>query len=265
MRDGRRRMAVDRLVQAGAGSTAAAAWQLPALSGAIVTAWVLSAAVQLSGHAAVLHHHTLIEGGFPLGIALPFCLLGWQVMIAAMMLPASLPTIRRLSTGSAPPDARRVGLAAVLVPYVLVWSLFGVVAFLGDDVLHHIVDGSPWLAARPWLIEASVVGMAGAYQLTPFKRRWLEACRHPAALGSMETARSSRQLGLDHALACLGSSWALMLLMFAEGFANLWWMAALTAVMAYEASGSFGRRLASVVGVALVALGAAVLLASGGL
>jgi len=43
-----------------------------------------------------------------------------------------------------------------------------------------------------------------------------------------------------------------MLLMFAEGFANLWWMVALTAVMVYEATGRFGQRAAVVVGLALL-------------
>jgi predicted metal-binding membrane protein len=45
-----------------------------------------------------------------------------------------------------------------------------------------------------------------------------------------------------------------MLLMFAEGFANLWWMAALTGVMVYEAAGRHGQRAASAVGVVLLAL-----------
>ena len=43
-------------------------------------------------------------------------------------------------------------------------------------------------------------------------------------------------------LACFGSSWALMLLMFGEGFGNLWWMGALTGVMVYETGGRHGQR-----------------------
>ncbi len=33
-----------------------------------------------------------------------------------------------------------------------------------------------------------------------------------------------------------------MLLMFAAGVANLWWMAGLTALMVYEKTGAAGRR-----------------------
>jgi predicted metal-binding membrane protein len=46
---------------------------------------------------------------------------------------------------------------------------------------------------------------------------------------------------------------------FAAGVANLWWMAALTAIMAYEKVGRFGDLLVPVAGTALIALGALVL------
>ena len=45
-----------------------------------------------------------------------------------------------------------------------------------------------------------------------------------------------------------------MLLMFAAGVANLWWMAALTAVMVYEKVGRSGSRATRPVGVLLLVL-----------
>ena len=45
-----------------------------------------------------------------------------------------------------------------------------------------------------------------------------------------------------------------MLVMFAAGFADLWWMAGLALVMAYEASGRHGRTVASVAGGGLLFL-----------
>jgi predicted metal-binding membrane protein len=236
-----------------ADSLGTAPWRVPVVSAAIAAALLLAVGAQLTGQAALLHHHTLIEGGTPLWIALALFLLGWQVMIAAMMLPASLPSIAAFSA-AAHRARRRHALAEFLSAYALAWSIFGLLAFMGDDILHHIVDATPWLADRPWLIEASVLALAGAYQFSPLKRRGLAACRHPAALAhsSEVLRRRSFQLGLDHGLACLGSSWALMLLMFAEGFANLAWMAALAAVMVYEATGRHGPRLAQAVGVGLV-------------
>jgi predicted metal-binding membrane protein len=50
-----------------------------------------------------------------------------------------------------------------------------------------------------------------------------------------------------------------MLLMFAAGVANLWWMAGLTALMVYEKTGRRGRRAVPVAGIALLACAALVL------
>jgi predicted metal-binding membrane protein len=241
-------------------STAATPVRFPAVPIAIGGAWLIAVLAQATGNAHLLHHHTLIEGGPPLWIAAPIFLAAWQVMIAAMMLPASLPTIRQFGLGAVMAARPNRSLAAFLALYALVWTIFGLLAFMGDVVLHHVVDATPWLAAHPWLIEAGVLALAGAYQLTPLKRHNLEACRHPACVApTPQEQRGSFQLGLDHGLACLGSSGALMLLMFAEGFANLWWMVALTAVMVYEATGRFGQRAALAVGVGLLVLSVRIL------
>ena len=52
-----------------------------------------------------------------------------------------------------------------------------------------------------------------------------------------------------------------MLLMFAEGFANLWWMVGLTGLMTYEAAGRHGQRAARAVGFSLVSLAVFLLVA----
>ena len=51
-----------------------------------------------------------------------------------------------------------------------------------------------------------------------------------------------------------------MLLAFAAGVANLWWMAALTALMVYEKLGRHGPCAVPVAGVVLLTLAALVLL-----
>ncbi len=43
-----------------------------------------------------------------------------------------------------------------------------------------------------------------------------------------------------------------MLISFAAGFANLWWMAALTALMVYEKIAARGRRAVPIAGVVLL-------------
>src|SRR5262249_28593936 len=61
-----------------------------------------------------------------------------------------------------------------------------------------------------------------------------------------------------HGFYCLGCCWALMLVMFAAGVANLVWMAALTAVTAYAKVGRRGEGLLHVTGLTLVVWGCVV-------
>jgi predicted metal-binding membrane protein len=238
-----------------------AAW-LTAIVGVIGGAWLIAVLAQVTGNAGVLHHHALIEGGPPLWMALPLFVVAWQVMIAAMMLPASLPAVRVVARMPARRDSSSLAIARFLGAYAVVWTLFGVMAFLGDVAVHHLVDATPWLEARPWLIEASILILAGAYQFVPLKRRGLTACRHPDGTRNEGAGiePSAARLGFRHAVDCVACSWALMLLMFAAGFANLGWMAALAAVMAYETVGRHGRRAASVAGIVLLGLAGLVVL-----
>ncbi len=94
--------------------------------------------LEVTGTAAALHHHALIEGGPPLAFAIPLFLAGWLVMVAAMMLPASLPTISVVAAATSWLTRPRLARAAFLAAFALVWMAFGLVAFLGDVVLHHV-------------------------------------------------------------------------------------------------------------------------------
>lgn len=246
----------ERAASEAGGSLATGTLRRPIVA-VIAGAWISAVIAEATGTGSLLHHHALIENGPPLWVALALFLVAWQVMIAAMMLPASLPAIRVFTAAAR--RQRRPGHAmfAFLAAYAILWTLFGQLAFIGDVVLHRVVDATPWLGARPWLIEAGVLALAGAYQFAPNKRRGLAACRHPT--GPRTTTRlptlSAFQLGLEHGFGCLGSSWALMLVMFAAGFANLWWMIALTGVTVYETTGRHGQVAASVAGVVLVMFG----------
>lgn len=178
----------------------------------------------------------------------------WQVMVVAMMWPASLhavASIGRAASRNPPPGP---AVATFFAAFAAVWAAFGMAAFLGDMVLHRVVDATPWLAARPWLIEAAVLATAGAYQLTPLKRRSMAACRRPGrSMASGEDgAPAAWMRGLRHGSDCLASTWALMLVMFAAGFGALWSMVVLTVLMAYEVAGRSGARAATAAGVLLL-------------
>jgi predicted metal-binding membrane protein len=180
-------------------------------------------------------------------------------MVAAMMLPSSLPLIRLFEAASRKQERVQWVRASFLAGYAAVWTGFGALAFIGDGVVHHTVDAVPWLEARPWIIGGTTLAIAGAFQFSELKDKCLSKCRHPAPylLGHYRRgAGNAFRLGSGHGLFCLGCCWALMLVMFAAGVAMLWWMAALTAVMVYEKTGRYGARLTPVVGVALLGLSA---------
>ena len=225
---------------------------------AIALAWAVAIAAEASGTAAALHHDSLFEQGLPHWVGVVLFLASWQLMTAAMMLPSSLPLVRLFWAAS----QRREALAAFLGGYAVVWSLFGLFAFAGDGLVHELVRAVPALEQRPWLIAGSVLVTAGAFQFTRLKDACLQECRHPAMFmlrGYRRGTGAAFRLGRDHGVFCLGCCWALMLVMFAAGFANLAWMAVLAAVTAYEKAGRHGQRLTPVLGVALVAWGAVVL------
>ena len=235
----------------------------PAVGWVIAGAWLLAIVAEVSGHGRALHHDSLIEGGLPLWAALGLFLVAWQAMIAAMMLPSSLPMIRLFNrTAATQPHADRV-CAVFLGGYAAVWTAFGAAAFLFDVVVHRSVDNWPWLAQRSWLIAGATLVLAGAFQFSSLKERCLTVCRHPGAYLLRYYRRGTSeafQFGLGHGVFCLGCCWALMLVAFAAGMANLAWMAVFTAIMVYEKTGPGGDRGAAPIGVGLLALGALVLI-----
>jgi predicted metal-binding membrane protein len=226
---------------------------------AIAVAWALAVAAQLTGTAGALHHDALIEDGPPLWVALLLFLVAWQAMIAAMMLPSSLPLIRLFEAASRKQERAWLARGAFLAGYAAVWTGFGALAFLGDADVHHVVDSLPWLHERPWLIGGSTLALSGAFQFSDLKDKCLSKCRHPAPYLLAHYRRGvggAFRLGSGHGIFCIGCCWALMLVMFAAGVAMLWWMAALTAVMVYEKTGRHGAKVTPVVGVALLGLAA---------
>ncbi|ANB01793.1 DUF2182 domain-containing protein [Ectothiorhodospira sp. BSL-9] len=70
-------------------------------------------------------------------------------------------------------------------------------------------------------------------------------------------------VGLRHGLFCLRCCWALMLVMFAVGIANLAWSAPLALLMLYEKTDRAGDRIVRPAGVVLILPGLPVMLSRG--
>jgi predicted metal-binding membrane protein len=190
---------------------------------------------------------------------------GWVLMIAAMMLPTTLPILdlfRRMTAGRADRN-RLVGL--VVIGYLAVWLGFGLMAHALDWLLHVVAQQLPWLALNGWIVGVVVLAGAGAFQFSALKYRCLDKCHTPFGFiaerwRGRAPAREALRLGLDHGAFCVGCCWALMLLMFVVGAGSIGWMLALAAVMAAEKNLPGGRRLRTPLGAALIAWAGAVVL-----
>jgi predicted metal-binding membrane protein len=186
-----------------------------------------------------------------------FIVAGWLLMLAAMTLPTTLPLLdifRRLTARRAD---RRSLMALVITGYLAVWGLFGIAAHVADWAVFTSVRQSDWLLANGWIIGAAVLAAAGLYQFSALKYRCLDKCRAPLGFVIEHWRGASERwhaflLGGRHGAFCVGCCWALMLLMFVVGTANIGWMLALGAVMAAEKNLPSGRRFAAPIGAALL-------------
>jgi predicted metal-binding membrane protein len=223
-----------------------------------VAAWLALWRWGASPYGRYLHHDTPAGAGTALELSL--FVAGWLLMIVAMMLPTSLPLIAMFQTITRQHPQRRLLITLLIVGYLAVWLASGVVAHAGYAAWYALVARTSWLRANAWSIGASIVLLAGIYQLTPLKYYCLDRCRSPlsfiAAHWRGGSARlQALRLGLHHGLFCVGCCWSIMLLMFVVGSSNLGWMLALGAVMAIEKNVPWGRRISAPLGVALLAWG----------
>ncbi|HEX8786944.1 MAG TPA: DUF2182 domain-containing protein [Telluria sp.] len=186
----------------------------------------------------------------------------WIVMTAAMMLPTTLPLLNVFERLTAARSDRGRLMALLVLGYMAVWGAFGLLAHGLHLAVLQAFAHAPLLAWHGWTIGATIIAVAGAFQFSPLKYQCLEKCRTPLSFvlqhwhGIMH-GLNAFQLGAHHGLFCVGCCWALMLLMFAFGAGSLGWMLLLAAVMAIEKNVSWGRYISRPLGVALLALAAA--------
>lgn len=244
--------------------TAKTGWRPGMAEGAILAAvagaWALALAADLSGRSGLVHHHEVAGSPSVAGFLLFFA--AWTGMIVAMMLPTALPLIRLFGRAAAGQERPGAVWFLFLGAYFVVWLAFGIAALLMDMGIHRTVDAWEWLRVRPWLLPGESLIAAGLFQFSDLKKKCLTECRHPAAYLMRHYRRGfgpAFRMGLGHGVFCVGCCWALMLLMFAMGVANLAWMAALTLMMVVEKNVPGGDRSVRVLGVGLVALGVLVL------
>lgn len=235
----------------------------PALWALTASAWALVLLLLLTGTDVVANHDVVLEQErWPWALRLAAFLAAWLVMLAAMMLPTTVPVARLFTRLVARRRQGRGGatLGAFYGAYLVAWTGFAVAALLMDTGVHATVDRWPWLQDHTPVVLGTTLVLAGAYQLSPLKEACLHRCRSPLGM-VLQHYRANWtggwRVGTRHAVSCLGCCWALMLVMFATGVGSLAWMLVLTAVMTAEKTTRRGARLVRPVGLGFIAFGAA--------
>lgn len=187
----------------------------------------------------------------------------WAVMMAAMMLPSALPMVLMfLSMGKRGGDtARGHGFVGA---YLCVWLAFSAAATAAQWLLQWLDWVNPMLVSTSAVLTGVLLLIAGSYQFSSLKRICLSRCRTPFAflLGEWrDGVAGAFRMGIRHGLFCMGCCWALMALLFVGGVMNLAWIAALSLAVAMEKLLPGGERIATALGVVLIAVGSIKLLA----
>jgi predicted metal-binding membrane protein len=191
----------------------------------------------------------------------------WVAMMAAMMFPAAAPMVMmfaRVQSTRRAAGRAYTPTAIFVAGYLLVWATAGLFAFAGAVLVGGLADRVPWLQMNGPRISGGVLILAGLYQLTPLKAACLGKCRSPLSfvLTHWRDGNSgSFRMGLQHGAYCFGCCWLLFVLLFPLGLMNVAAMGALALLIFAEKSTAWGGRIASVLGIVLIAYGIAVVIA----
>ena len=234
---------------------------LVAAAGAWLALYLLDQRAGDPGHGGHLHAgHASTDTGATGTVALT----GWALMVVAMMLPVALPLLRVLQRLVHRHRSRLLLVASGAGAFLAVWMVVGVL-LAGGGALFSLVAGEAWRPASHVLV-GGVLVLAGAFQLSPLKRRCLTACRSPRSFavahwhGERRPAVEAATIGAAYGASCVGCCWALMGVCFVGGTAHLATMVPLAVVMAAERTTRTGLRLVRPIGVAAVLLGLVLLL-----
>ena len=188
----------------------------------------------------------------------------WLVMMVAMMLPSTYPTLtlhRRVYLRRTP--RARGGTFCFALAYFLVWTATGTIfyfAYLLIGSLRAAVPGSASLLLRA---AGLVLLLSGLYQWSGFKLACLKLCQNPLHF-VMEHWHDGRfgaaRMGASHGTYCIGCCWGLMVILFVMGVMHLGWMAAIGALILLEKLVPAGRWISNTIGAVFIVVGLIVML-----
>jgi predicted metal-binding membrane protein len=183
---------------------------------------------------------------------------GWTAMMVAMMIPATLPLImlyhivarQRLN-----PIRARVGMAALLLGYIAVWTVAGLPVYVYALAAETV---GRFAAVLP----AVLLVIGGVYQFTSLKRSCHARCSNPLFFLMQKWkpgASGALRLGVLHGLDCLGCCAGLMIGLVALGMMNLALVFTAALIIFAEKTLPNSHRIARALGVLMLAGGVVLL------
>jgi predicted metal-binding membrane protein len=183
----------------------------------------------------------------------------WVVMMAAMMMPALVPTLLRYRLAPRGLETIYLGALTVVVGagYFFVWAIMGAVVYLLGVFVAKAGMSSAGLSRSMPIAAGMVLLLAGGQQLTAWKARQLCRCRSVPAFrqelnhGTRGAWAHGIRLGIDCALCCSG----LMAVLLVTGVMNLGVMALVTIAITAERLFPEPERAARGTGLVIIATG----------
>jgi predicted metal-binding membrane protein len=182
----------------------------------------------------------------------------WVVMMVAMMLPASLPTLWRYRQAYRGKGVAHAGwlTAVVGLGYFFFWTASGLIVFPFGAALAAIEMTSPALARAVPSTVGVVTLIAGALQFTAWKSRHLECCKDtPRPNRALpEDAVAAWRHGLLFGLHCGCSCAGLTAILLAVGVMDLRAMVIVAVATTAERLAP-GQQVARAIGAVVVGIG----------
>ncbi len=183
----------------------------------------------------------------------------WLVMMVAMMLPSSYPTLllhRTVYRQRTPAAAGGTFLFAL--SYFLVWTASGILFYLLYIAVGRFREAFVGAESGVLRSAGAALMISGVYQWSRLKWACLKHCQNPLHF-VMEHWRDGRmgaiRMGSAHGVYCFGCCWGLMLILFVMGIMHLGWMAAIGALILLEKLFPSGRRIAHAIGIIFFLMG----------
>jgi predicted metal-binding membrane protein len=225
---------------------------------AIVVAWVIMfmmanmSGVDLTGRPVGMNVMPMVTFGalFPM----------WAIMMAAMMLPTLVPTLRSYEDLMTSANGSRAGWSGVLLGYFIVWVGFAaVIAAVQVALIALGAIDALGIASSVW-IAAGLLVVVGLFQFSRTKEICHGVCHAPMMyfVGHWKVGfRGGLRMGLGLGAFCVGCCWGFMALGFVGGVMSLLWMGLATLFMILEKLPAVGHIITKPMGVALILAGIA--------